>query len=60
MIYKASKELFDPKENDEAGMNVLTVFLMNEKIKNKKSYWCEYLNIIEDMSTILGWGEQDI
>ncbi|KAL4495703.1 hypothetical protein ABPG72_014172 [Tetrahymena utriculariae] len=59
-FFKQSEDLFSEKENDEAGVNVLTVFFMYERLKSKKSLWNEYFEILENNETILTWTAEEI
>ena len=40
--------MFDPDENNNAAdFNKLTMFVLHEKIKGKKSFWKPYFDIID-------------
>lgn len=45
---------------DDADFNVLTFFLMFERVKGEKSFYYPLLSILEDVTSLVEWEDSDL
>ena len=41
------KDIFDNEDDDDSDFNKLTLFVMYEKNKGKKSFWHPFFDVVE-------------
>ena len=54
-IFKVNDDLFDYEVDEDAEFNILTVFLMYNKMNIEKSPWKAYLKTIAKPETAVDW-----
>jgi hypothetical protein len=60
-LIEKNPKIFNEKVYSSNEFNYFVVFLIYEKLKGKKSFWYEYIDIIqEDAETMITWQEKDL
>lgn len=59
-LFKANDDLFDYEAEEDAEFNILTVFIMYNKLNLESSPWKPYLKTIAKPETAVDWPDQDL
>jgi hypothetical protein len=55
LIIDENPELFLEEENQDADFNILTLFVMKEKMKGKNSFYFDWFNITAENYSMYSW-----
>lgn len=48
------------EDNCDAEFNILALFLLREKVKEKDSFWYPYINALGKSYTLFDWNKYDV
>lgn len=60
LVISENPWVFDQKLTEDADFNILTFFLMFEKVKGEKSFYYPLIQILEDCTSIVDWDDTEL
>jgi hypothetical protein len=54
-LFKKFPKLF--KRHEDADDHILYLFIMHERLKKERSFWCPYFDTVEGMDLVMFWSD---